>query len=1061
MLSENRDTIFLSISRKIILAVFCGLILVFFVLSNYVLQSVKDIMFSEFEKRAKVVADTLALNLEYDVMVYDLDKLSETTKKVINNTDDLIQVTVYNSDDRILVQSGNINTSSYKIYKSPIYVSLDYGDDENAVFLTKMLNAQGGEEYIGAVDLVFSLEEYYHKVSHMRGVAVLIMVIFLFSIGFILWSVIKLFLGRYLTRLLDAIFRISRGDFTGQVDIDTNDELGVLARALNNMARQIQYSHNQLLEAKKYNENIIYSMGESLLIIGSEGNIEVVNNETSYLLGYMANEIVGRPFMDFVAFKVNKTNDYESLVEFISNGEGIIRNLEIFFINKAGKQIPVSFSGSIMNQLDADSHKKRRVIAICSDMRETKELIHELQDANEKLENFSHELESQVDLRTKELSESKVYIENILRNFLDVLIVTDVNAVIKEINNIGVSVLGCPEDQIIGANILDFVEGDSAWLENLISAERIENEEVILKRKDGAFLPVLLSASLMKADNISDSGIVIIAKDISIIKQTEEMLFYAKEKAEKANQAKSFFLANMSHEIRTPINSVIGFSDILKETKLDDMQLSYVRTIEESSKILISLINDILDVSKVESGEMVLESIDFNLEYLVENVLKMMNSRIIQNSVELIFYYQSKVDMYLRGDFNRLSQVFINLLGNAVKFTNQGQIMISIIENPKEIKDVHLKKDDRAHILVSVKDTGIGIPKNKLKSVFDRFVQADESTTRNFGGTGLGLSIVKALIEQMGGKIMVKSVEGEGSEFLFELDLPKVDYSERQNASEFFMYNQHIDIVQNKKVVMLNKVEDISYVLHAYCSDWNMNVRTSFSDPKEAFSWMESHNNDVDIFIIDVTILGFDFKKAIKNLRSKNDKLLIIALCFNDNLKVVQKDYENIVNSFVTKPIFRSMLFKAIVFHLEGLDIKLNKAGKQIADFSDDDFKDLRILLAEDNLNNLKLMEVILNKIGCKYDLAKNGKIAVDMASKNEYDIVFMDIQMPIMNGIEATKYIKETLKKDLPVVALSAAVMSDEKAQAKKAGIDDYLEKPVNMSKFKKSIYDWAIKNK
>lgn len=1055
MQGEERKKVFFTIPRKIILVVLFFVCLIFIVLSNYVVSSIQKLMFSEFEKRAHIITQTFALNCEYDLMVYETDDLQQKASHLLETSEEVISIIIYDAQDREIVNIGQNDSREYKKYESSVFVDLNYKDTAYSLFLKNMLAADDGKEYLGKCALFFSLDEHLQNVARIRDIAILIFFLFGVVMTGVLTIAMKLFLGRYLTRLLNAIFRISEGDLTYQVDIDTDDEMGVLAEAFNNMAKEISNSQNKILETKKYNENIIYSMGESLIVIGEDDNIEVVNNEATYLLGYSSHEIIGKSFFDFVAFRGSNSGDYEKLINFISTGEAVIRNLELFFINKEGKQVPVKFSGSIMYQDRDDSENaKRRIVAICSDMRKTKELIDELKNANEKLENFSRDLEGQVVLRTQEVSGAKVYIENILKNFLDLLIVTDSNGVVKEVNKIAATVFGCEESEIIGCSISDFIKGDSFLLDEVFKEKRIENKEIVLKRKDGASLPVLLSASLMATDQKDDESIVIIAKDISIIKQTEEMLLYAKERAEKASKAKSFFLANMSHEIRTPINSVVGFAEILKETKLDNLQKDYVRTIEESSKILISLINDILDVSKIESGEMVLEKIDFNMEFLIENVIKMMTSRIIDNNVELIFYYHADVEQYFMGDSNRLSQVFINLLGNAVKFTKEGQIMVRVIENSNR-NDI---SPDNASLLISIKDTGIGIPKNKISSVFERFVQADESTTRNFGGTGLGLSIVKVLIEKMGGKIQLNSKEGQGSEFLMELVFPKANEAMRNNSVEFISYASHRDVLNGLKAVILNEVEDLQYVIHSYCSDWGVDVVKSFYNPGKAFSWLDGKLKEIDVVFIDISIADFDFHKPLKRIKKNNSAVKIVSLCYQDTLYSVKEQYSGLIDCFISKPVFREKLFKTLAYVMKGIEIKAGILPEAVKDDDQSRFKDVRILLAEDNLNNLKLMEILLKKIGCSYELAQNGKIAVEMMQQGQYDLVFMDIQMPVMNGIEATLHMRQELQVDIPIVALSAAVMNDEKKLAKKAGVDDYLEKPVNIKHLRKSILKWVV---
>jgi PAS domain S-box-containing protein len=416
------------------------------------------------------------------------------------------------------------------------------------------------------------------------------------------------------------------------------------------------------------------------------------------------------------------------------------------------------------------------------------------------------------------------------------------------------------------------------------------------------------------------------AKDLEMTLKISESLRddleISRKQAERSAKAKANFLANMSHEIRTPMNAILGFSDLIKSTELTDTQREYLRTITTSGDHLLGLINDILDFSKFEAEKITLEEIDFNLKYLIEDVLKIAVMKMERmeekenDKISHFFKLDEDVPILLKGDPTRLRQVIINLLGNALKFTKEGSVGLLV---RKDVSDKEL--DDRVTLRFSVKDTGIGIAQDKLDTVFQTFTQADESTTRKFGGTGLGLSISKTIVEMMGGQIWVEAVQGEGSEFIF--------------------------------VVTMKKGED--------------------GEQKE----------------------------------SVQGRLI---------------------------------------------------SDRQLLD--EGAYKGIRVLIVEDNKTNQMLIKAIMGKLGCEIDVAENGAVAVDkLREGGEFDLVLMDLQMPVMGGVDAAKIISSEISKELPIVALSAAVLEEDMRAAKESGMVDFIQKPIDVSKLKEILMKYGRK--
>ena len=373
--------------------------------------------------------------------------------------------------------------------------------------------------------------------------------------------------------------------------------------------------------------------------------------------------------------------------------------------------------------------------------------------------------------------------ENIISTMNDLFILIDPGRVIVSVNKSVTDLLGYTRDELTGMPIKmlfpvtklesssDIVESRTAKIK-VYMAHELRNRETCFVTREGRLIPVAVSFSTLRGKNGEIAGYVCIANDISERKKYEEELRTAKEKAEVANQAKSEFLSNMSHEIRTPMNAVIGFAGLLRETNVDNVQREYIDTICSSGELLVSLIKDILDISKIEARQLTLESIELNLRHVVDGAVKMARQMLSGKDVRLTLSYGIGVPEILWGDPLRIRQVLLNLLNNAVKFTHQGSIDVSVRRMPS--KDASAAEENEcANIEISVRDTGIGIPVKKQADIFKPFVQADASTTRKYGGTGLGLGIAKALIEMMGGSISLVSEEGRGSEFSVCLRLAK------------------------------------------------------------------------------------------------------------------------------------------------------------------------------------------------------------------------------------------------------------------------------------------------
>ncbi|RKY36202.1 MAG: hypothetical protein DRP78_04215 [Candidatus Omnitrophota bacterium] len=535
----------------------------------------------------------------------------------------------------------------------------------------------------------------------------------------------------------------------------------------------------------------------------------------------------------------------------------------------------------------------------------------------------------------------------------------------------------------------------------------------------------------------------------------QEELRFAKEKAELASKSKSQFLANMSHEIRTPMNAILGFADLLQNTELNNIQKDYVSTLKSSGDLLLALINDILDISKIEAGSVQIEKIGFDLEYLAESVLKIIKAKIRGTDIEFLFEYAPDIPAYFMGDPTRIRQIILNLLSNAVKFTEQGEIKVTV----KALK-VNAGVGGVQTLELSVKDTGIGIPLDKQEAVFKLFTQADESTTRKFGGTGLGLSISKALAKKMGGGIKVRSEVGKGSEFIVTLQLETAEPVAKKDISLL-----NIDALKGKRIAIVDDNQNALKLAEAYCRESSMDVVFLTDRAGKILTWLEEQHDLPEIILSDIMMPEMDGMVLAKRIREqdKYSGIKLIAVTSDVRPGSAGESQQAGFDGYLPKPIIRQELIKVIQTTLgdkrKEKEIVTRHTAEELSltNRPQTDLKGVRVLVVEDQPTNQKLMKVYLNMFGCVSDYANNGQEAVEKIKNNRYDLCLMDIQMPVMGGLEATEFIRKEVNKDIPIIALTAAAMKEDKDKARSSGMNDYLVKPIDHKKLKEMILKWG----
>ncbi len=636
---------------------------------------------------------------------------------------------------------------------------------------------------------------------------------------------------------------------------------------------------------------------------------------------------------------------------------------------------------------------------------------------------------------------------------------------IRSCNPISAEFLNCEPGQLVGRQFEDFLNADShrIFLDamQVLSVDNTSKRDLMLQTKLLGDKHHWLEVRLARIRTSSPNSIFyMILHDVSPFMDLNQQLREEKDIAEQATRSKSSFLANMSHEIRTPIHTITGMTELLIETKLDDEQQEYVKQISFAAEVLLSLINDILDFSKIEAGKLNLELIRFDMQKVTEDALDMQSLEAFKKGLEVILDIRTRLPNNFLGDPSRIRQVITNLLSNSIKFTKEGQVQL-IVEYIAQTAILRLE----------IVDSGIGIPEAKKDLLFQSFSQVDASTTRKFGGTGLGLSICKSLVQMMQGSIGIESKVQQGSVFWFELPCPPESFIAPAPHSDFRLDGLAILLLDDNAIVR-------SYI-KANIEALGGKVTESSSAMDGLNILRENHNkpSKIHLVLVDLDMPGMDawqFASEVNNDKSINEVRLILLNPPGKMAGEAKMKLLNWFDAYISKPVKVKELIETLRKTLSiKLDLRPNDddVSSEHSDQKNDQgsnrepllvankYLAARILVAEDHFVNQKLFVTMLNSLGCQTSLASDGKQAYEKACADNPDLIFMDVQMPVLDGYEATKLLRQFGYSN-PIVAVTANALKGDIDRCLQSGMDDYLAKPFQKKDLQNLIVKWTKRN-
>lgn len=967
---------------------------------------------AEIEKRARSVVTLFAAAAKDAVISTDVSTLQELSNELLENTQ-VLYVEIYDRNN-LLVRAGEPALISANAQEASEEALANLGggfvDIEDGVLDVKADIIESGFMF-GHVELGISIHEFdlflakaTTRFSSIAGLEMLLVALFSWLLGS--------YLTKNLSELKRASKRILQGETGVQIPVNSHDEIGQTTRAFNRMIEKIEKNAQELESANIRLSTILEAAVDGFIIIDTKGIIVQVNPAVGHLFGYDQDDLIGQNVSIFMpSHERHMQNDF--LMRFINSKRGVLqgKGRELVAQHKSGKLFPIDLSVSKM-LIDGDV----MLLGLVKDLSDIKRKEEEAKRTESIL------------LATLEASQ-------------DALITIDITGRIQEFNEAASHLFGHSREQALGEILEDLIFVDierKAFKEGLEIFRKTGSGPAIKKsvelmsiRADGTNFPVEMKMiPVQLGDEILLTAFL---HDVSERMQYETELKQAKEQAELGSKAKSRFLATMSHEIRSPLNAVLGGVELMLDSKLNKDQRIYAHTAKEAGTALLSTINDILDFSKIEAGQMVLENMSFSPAKMVAQVMQILAPKANDKGVNLATFINRNVPDLVKGDAQRLRQVLHNLVDNAIKFSSGGCISVEMW-----IPDSHHQE---VQLHCAVTDEGIGISLPAQKKLFQEFSQVHDQHNTNYKGTGLGLAICSELITMMGGEIELSSRLGHGSCFRFNVRLQL----EEQRDS----YLTHIPA--HARVLLIHPDKTFSHLVRKQYSQYGVQT-VNVSQLTDIFK-IEAVKGKFNLILIDDTSLS-QLSLNLSN-QFKRDFLfedgLIAALMsgLSPEMPVVLADIglEQVIN----KPLSREMLLGLLSGESQD-ESDIREVETLLPELT---LRNKRLLLAEDSPSNRVIAGAMLAKSGFEVEFAHNGKEAVKMSAEHSYGLILMDMRMPEMDGVEATREIL-LARPDTVILAMTANVSKEDVESCLDAGMKAFVAKPVNQVELVKAINNW-----
>ncbi|MDP3191713.1 response regulator [Rhodoferax sp.] len=795
--------------------------------------------------------------------------------------------------------------------------------------------------------------------------------------------------------------------------------------------QQLQQANDTLQVSEEKLAVTLNSIGDAVLATDAQGHVTLMNPLAERLTGWTQAEASGRPVGE-VFHIINQSSRQDVTIPVMATlAHGTAQGL-------ANHTVLIARDGSECAIADSCAPIRDRKAVVVGAVLVFRDVTKEYADQ-------------------QALRDQQYYTRSLIESNIDALMTTDPSGIITDVNQQMGVLTGCTRDELIGAPFKNYFtdpQRAEAGIRLVLSNKKVTDYELTAHARGGKETAVSYNATTFYDSEGKLQGVFAAARDVTERKRLDQVLLEknvelesARLEADRANLAKSDFLANMSHEIRTPMSAIIGMSYLALKTEMTSRQRDYITKIQGSGRHLLGIINDILDLSKIEAGKLTVEHTEFELEKVLSSVADLMAEKAAAKGLELVFDLDKNVPRYLVGDPLRLGQVLINYSNNAVKFTERGEVDIIIRLKEQTDHDVLL--------YCAVRDTGIGLTGEQTGRLFQSFSQADNSTTRKFGGTGLGLVIAKKLAELMGGEVGVASEPGKGSTFWFTARMGKSVGPQRKPVLAGDM--------QGKRVLVVDDNESARLMLSELLGGMSFKVDQAGSGQAAiaAVDHADVQGMPYEIVFLDWQMPGMDGSETARLLRARPLKripLMMMVTAYGRE-EVIKSAEEAGIADVLIKPVTASVLFNSVVSMLGGTvngprtsaEAPTSTFGKLAT------IQGARVLLVEDNDLNQEVATELLRDAGLVVDLAENGQIALDKLKLVDYDIVLMDMQMPVMDGVTATREIRKDERfKDLAIVAMTANAMRADRERCIAAGMNDHIAKPIEPEDLWQALLKW-----